>query len=169
MTQTFTPYHSGWSEIHARFSAWAAQLLWQRASTHRVRKRLRCFSARFYRTELFKAWLSTTALRVRVSTWTSIFLSLSVCMSVLLRISCSWTHLMFELAVLNDRANCERRPQALLSQGFKGPATRLLSAVTGGDGNVQRRDNPRRTEPRVGCLFDRLINGNPPRKKPLSA
>lgn len=91
------------------------------------------------------------------------------CMSVLLRISCSWTHLMFELAVLNDRANCERRPQALLSQGFKGPATRLLSAVTGGDGNVQRRDNPRRTEPRVGCLFDRLINGNPPRKKPLSA
>lgn len=76
---------------------------------------------------------------------------------------------MFELAVLNDRANCERRPQALLSQGFKGPATRSLSAVTGGDGNVQRRDNPRRTEPRVVCLFDRLINGNPQRKKPLSA
>lgn len=43
---------------------------------------------------------------------------------------------MFELAVLNDRADSERCPQALLSQGFKGPATRLLSAVTGGDGNV---------------------------------
>lgn len=36
---------------------------------------------------------------------------------------------MFELAGLNDRAASERRPQALLSQGFKGPATRLLSAV----------------------------------------
>lgn len=93
---------------------------------------------------------------------------LSVCLSVL-RLSCSWTHLMFELAVLNDRANSERRPQALLSQGFKGPATRLLPAVTGGDGNVQRWDNPRRTEPRVVCLSDRLINGKRLRKKPLSA
>lgn len=36
---------------------------------------------------------------------------------------------MFELAGLNDRAASERRPQAPLSQGFKGPATRLLSAV----------------------------------------
>lgn len=121
-----------------------------------------------FKTELFKAWLfdnSMAGSRVHLD----VHLSLSVCMSVLLRISCSWTHLMFELALLNDRANCERRPQALLSQGFKGPATRLLSAVTGGDGNVRRRDNPRRTEPRVVCLFDRLINGNPPRKKPLSA
>lgn len=36
---------------------------------------------------------------------------------------------MFELAGLNDRAASERRPKALLSQGFKVPATRLLSAV----------------------------------------
>lgn len=76
---------------------------------------------------------------------------------------------MFELALLNGGASRERRPQALLSQSFKGPATHSLSAVTGGDGNVRRRDNPRRTQPRVAWLFDRLINGKPLRKRPLSA
>lgn len=56
----------------------------------------------------------------------------SVCWSVGAVFSpllCFLTHLMFELTGLNDRTASERRPQALLSQGFKGPATRLLSAV----------------------------------------
>ena len=74
--------------------------------------------------------------------------------------SCTLTHLMFELAPLNDRAASVWRPQAPLSQGFKGPATGLLSAVKSGEtGNVWRRDNLYGTEPMAACLFDRLING----------
>ncbi|TNN48522.1 hypothetical protein EYF80_041266 [Liparis tanakae] len=54
------------------------------------------------------------------------------------------THLMFELDGLNDRAASERRPQARLSLGFKGPATPLLSAVREEMGTLS--DKPTRAE-----------------------
>lgn len=76
---------------------------------------------------------------------------------------------MFELAGLNDRAALRETPTGPALPGFQRPSDPVAVGCQGGDGNVRRRDNLYRTEPRVVCLFDRLINGNPPRKKPLSA
>lgn len=53
--------------------------------------------------------------------------------------------------------------------GFQRPGDPVAVDCQRGDESVWWRDNLCRTEPRAVCLSDRLINGNPPRKKPLSA
>lgn len=49
--------------------------------------------------------------------------------------------------------------------GFQRPSDPVAVGCQGGDGNVWRRDNLYRTEPRVVRLFDRLINGKAQREK----
>lgn len=76
---------------------------------------------------------------------------------------------MFELAGLNDRAASERRPQALLSQGFKGPATRLLSAVREEMGTCGGEITCMGQSPQSCASLTGLLTGKRQGKSPISA
>lgn len=68
------------------------------------------------------------------------------------------------ISVCKWQAAPERCPRAPSLPAFQRPGDLVAVICQGGDVNVWWQDNPSRAEPRVACLFDRLINGNPPRK-----
>lgn len=73
---------------------------------------------------------------------------------------------MFELAGLNDSAASERRPQSLVSQGFKGPATRLLSAVREEMGMCGGEITCTGQSPELCASLTGLLTGNRQGKSP---
>ena len=70
---------------------------------------------------------------------------------------------------LKWRGHPREPPVGLALPGFQRPSNLVAVACQEVDGNVWWRDNLYRTQPRAVRLFDRLINGKPPSKKPLSA